>query len=81
MPEDKHVVLGLISSKVPLLETVDALAERIAEAAGDVPLARMSISPQCGFSSAVIGNPVSQGDQRAKLALGIETARKVWDGE
>ena len=81
MPEDKHVVLGLISSKVPLLEDIDGLAARIADAARYVPLERLSISPQCGFSSAVVGNPVTPDDQRAKLALVIETARRVWGGQ
>ncbi len=80
MPEDKHVVLGLISSKIPLLEDIDGLAARIADAARYVPLERLSISPQCGFSSAVIGNPLTPEDQRAKLELVIETARRVWDG-
>ena len=81
MPEDRHVVLGLISSKVPLLEDIDGLAARIADAARHIPLERLSISPQCGFSSAVVGNPVTPDDQRAKLALVVETARRVWNGQ
>ena len=78
MPGDRHVVLGLISSKVALLEDVDGLAARLADAARYVPLERLSISPQCGFSSAVVGNPVTPNDQRAKLALVVATARRVW---
>lgn len=78
MPDDKHVVLGLISSKLPMLESGDALDARIAEAARFVPLERLSLSPQCGFSSAVIGNPVTEDDQRAKLELVVETAKRVW---
>ena len=78
VPEDKHVVLGLISSKRPELESVDALARRIDEAARYVALDRLSISPQCGFASVVSGNPVDSDIQRDKLALVIEVARRVW---
>ena len=78
MPEDKGVVLGLISSKLPLLEDPAAIEARIAEASRYVPLDRLAVSPQCGFSSAVIGNPVSPDDQRAKLALVVEVAGRVW---
>ena len=78
MPEDKGVVLGLISSKLPLLEDPAAVEARIAEASRYVPLDRLAVSPQCGFSSAVIGNPVSPDDQRAKLALVVEIAGRVW---
>ena len=79
VPDGRRVVLGLVSTKTPALEDPSALAARIAEAARYVPLDRLSISPQCGFSSAVTGNPVSADDQRAKLALVVETARRVWD--
>ena len=78
MPEDKGVVLGLISSKLPPLEDPAAVEARIAEASRYVPLDRLAVSPQCGFSSAVIGNPVSPDDQRAKLALVVEIAGRVW---
>ena len=78
MPEDKGVVLGLISSKLPLLEDREAVEARIAEASRYVPLERLAVSPQCGFSSAVIGNPVSPEDQRAKLALVVDIAARVW---
>ena len=78
MPEDKGVVLGLISSKLPLMEDPDAVEARIAEASRYVPLERLAVSPQCGFSSAVTGNPVTPDDQRAKLALVVETAGRVW---
>ncbi len=80
MPDDRRVVLGLVSTKLPLLEDGEALAARIDEAARFVPLERLSISPQCGFSSAVTGNPIGPEDQRAKLALVVETARRVWGG-
>ena len=78
MPADKGVVLGLISSKLPLMEDPDAVEARIAEASRYVPLERLAVSPQCGFSSAVTGNPVTPDDQRAKLALVVETAGRVW---
>ena len=78
MPEDKGVVLGLISSKLPPLEDPAAVEARIAEASRYVPLERLAVSPQCGFSSAVIGNPVSPDDQRAKLALVVEIAGRMW---
>ena len=78
VPDDKHVVLGLVSSKVPTLETRDELKTRIKEAAKYVDLERLAISPQCGFSSAVIGNPVSVEDQIAKLRLVVEVADEVW---
>ena len=81
MPEDKGVVLGLISSKLPLLEDPVAVEARIAEASRYVPLERLAVSPQCGFSSAVVGNPVSPDDQRAKLALVVEIAGRVWKND
>lgn len=78
VPESKSVVLGLVSSKVPELEDVDALCRRIEAAARYVPLDRLGLSPQCGFASAVTGNPVTEDDQAAKLRLVVETARLVW---
>jgi 5-methyltetrahydropteroyltriglutamate--homocysteine methyltransferase len=78
VPQDKHVVLGLVSSKEAALESVDALARRIDEAAKFVPLERLSLSPQCGFASAVSGNPITQDVQQAKLSRIVETALRVW---
>jgi 5-methyltetrahydropteroyltriglutamate--homocysteine methyltransferase len=78
VPDDKTVILGLVSSKSPALESPAELKTRIREAARYVPLDRLGISPQCGFSSAVVGNPVTPEDQAAKLRLVIETAREVW---
>ena len=78
VPKDKVVVLGLVSTKVPELETLDTLARRIDEAAKYVPLERLAISPQCGFGSDVVGNLVSEDDQRRKLERVVETARKIW---
>jgi len=68
VPKDKGVVLGLISTKTPALESADDLKRRIAEAARSIDVDRLAVGPQCGFASTVAGNPVSEADQRAKLA-------------
>jgi len=78
MPPDKTVVLGLISSKTAALENRAAVRERIDEAAKIVPLDRLGLSPQCGFASAVTGNPVTEVDQAAKLRLVMELAQEIW---
>jgi 5-methyltetrahydropteroyltriglutamate--homocysteine methyltransferase len=77
-PKGKVIVLGLVSTKVPQLETVDDLKRRIDEAAKYAPLEQMAISPQCGFSSDVVGNLISLDDQKRKLEVVVETARQVW---
>lgn len=74
----KGVVLGLISSKVPALESLDTLKRRIDAAARYIDLDRLAISPQCGFASTVAGNPVSEADERAKLALVVQAAQAIW---
>ena len=78
MPDDRTVILGLISSKVPELESREALAARIAAAAEHVDMERLGISPQCGFSSAVVGNPVTVDDQIAKLRFVVDVAHEHW---
>jgi 5-methyltetrahydropteroyltriglutamate--homocysteine methyltransferase len=78
VPDKKPVVLGLVSSKVPELEDRATLIARIEEAARILPLQRLGLSPQCGFASAVTGNPVTEADQTAKLRLVAEVAREVW---
>ena len=78
LPKGKIMVLGLVSTKVPRLETVDELKRRIDEAAQYVPLEQLAISPQCGFSSDVVGNLISEDDQKRKLEVVVETARQVW---
>ena len=78
VPHDKMVVLGLISSKTPELESVDALRRRIDAAARFHPLENLAISPQCGFASTEGGNLLTFDDQRRKLELVVETARMVW---
>jgi 5-methyltetrahydropteroyltriglutamate--homocysteine methyltransferase len=79
-PREKAVVLGLISSKTPVLEDKADLRRRIDEAARIVSLDRLAISPQCGFASAASGNPVTPADQDAKLRLVVDLAREVWGG-
>jgi 5-methyltetrahydropteroyltriglutamate--homocysteine methyltransferase len=79
MPKQRTVVLGLISSKVPALESADELRRRIDEASRHVPVERLCLSPQCGFASNAPGNPITEADQRRKLELVVETARRVWN--
>jgi 5-methyltetrahydropteroyltriglutamate--homocysteine methyltransferase len=78
VPKGKVAVLGLVSTKVPDLESIDDLKRRIDEAARYLPLEQLAISPQCGFASDVIGNLVTEDDQKRKLELVVETARQVW---
>jgi 5-methyltetrahydropteroyltriglutamate--homocysteine methyltransferase len=78
MPKGKVAVLGLVSTKVPELETVDALKRRIDEATRYLPLDQLAISPQCGFASDVVGNLIGADDQKQKLQVVVETARQVW---
>ncbi len=78
VPPGKHVVLGLVTSKRPELESKDELKRRIDEAAKFVPIEQLCLSPQCGFSSTVEGNALTAEQQQAKLALIVETAAEVW---
>jgi methionine synthase II (cobalamin-independent) len=78
VPKGKKVVLGLISSKVPALESKDDLKRRIESAAKYVPLENLCLSPQCGFSSTHHGNKITVDDQKRKLGLALEVAREVW---
>jgi 5-methyltetrahydropteroyltriglutamate--homocysteine methyltransferase len=81
VPEDRVVVLGLVTTKKPRLETREELQRRIAEAAKIVPLERLALSPQCGFASTWEGNRIPPEVQRQKLELVAETARAVWGDE
>jgi len=78
LPKDKVVVLGLVSTKVPQLEKLDDLKRRIDAASQYAPLDQLAISPQCGFSSDVVGNLIGEDDQKRKLKIVVETARQVW---
>jgi 5-methyltetrahydropteroyltriglutamate--homocysteine methyltransferase len=78
VPAGKMVVLGLVTTKRPELESGDDLKRRIDEAAKYVPLDQICLSGQCGFSSTVEGNALTADEQRAKLELIVETAHDVW---
>ncbi|HEX9787427.1 MAG TPA: methionine synthase, partial [Candidatus Binatia bacterium] len=78
LPKGKMIVLGLVSTKVAPLETVDALMRRVDEASRYVSLEQIAISPQCGFSSDVVGNLIHEDDQKRKLEVVVETARQIW---
>ncbi|MBI3964799.1 MAG: cobalamin-independent methionine synthase II family protein, partial [Chloroflexi bacterium] len=78
VPDDRIVVLGLVTTKQPHLETRAELEYRIAEAAKIVPLERLALSPQCGFASTWEGNRIPPTIQRQKLEVVAETARAVW---
>jgi len=78
VPEDKAVVLGLVSSKHGRLEDADELVARIDEASRHVDRERLGISPQCGFGTSVVGNRLSIDEQAAKLRLVCDVARRVW---
>ncbi|WP_016907183.1 5-methyltetrahydropteroyltriglutamate--homocysteine S-methyltransferase [Streptomyces xiaopingdaonensis] len=80
VPAGKQVVLGLVTSKRPELESNDALKRRIDEAARYVDADQLCLSPQCGFSSTQEGNNLTQEEQFAKLRLIVETAEEVWGG-
>ena len=78
MPKDKRLILGLVSSKTGELEKADDVKRRIDEASRRVPLDQLGISPQCGFSSTVLGNKLTVDDQIAKLKLIVQVAKDVW---
>jgi 5-methyltetrahydropteroyltriglutamate--homocysteine methyltransferase len=78
VPRGVTVVLGLVTTKDPTLESQDDLLRRIDEAARYVPMDDLAISPQCGFASTAVGNLLSEDDQRRKLELVVETARRAW---
>jgi methionine synthase II (cobalamin-independent) len=78
MPKTKRAVLGLVSSKLPEMESADALRRRIDEAAKVMPIENMCLSPQCGFASSYRGNPVSEDIEKRKLELIVKVAGDVW---
>jgi 5-methyltetrahydropteroyltriglutamate--homocysteine methyltransferase len=78
VPRDKSIVLGLVSTKMNALEDKSALKRRLDEAGRFVPLERLAVSPQCGFASTEMGNPISPEMQEAKLKLVVELARETW---
>jgi 5-methyltetrahydropteroyltriglutamate--homocysteine methyltransferase len=78
VPRGKTVVLGLVSSKLPAMESPTELAKRIDEASKFVPLENLALSPQCGFASTMEGNLLTEEEQWQKLKLVVDTAAKVW---
>jgi 5-methyltetrahydropteroyltriglutamate--homocysteine methyltransferase len=78
VPDDKTVVLGLVSTKRPQIEAPEDLIRRIEEASRFMPLERLALSPQCGFASSIVGNHLSIEDERRKLERVCETARRIW---
>jgi len=78
VPEDKFVVLGLVTTKRPELESINILKQRISEAGRYISMERLGLSPQCGFASSIIGNRISFEDQKRKLELVVKTARVLW---
>jgi 5-methyltetrahydropteroyltriglutamate--homocysteine methyltransferase len=78
VPKGKTVVLGLVSSKVPQMESADDLARRVDEASRFVPLENLALSPQCGFASTAEGNLITEDRQWAKLKLVVNVAHRIW---
>jgi len=78
VPKDKMVVLGLVSSKTPQMESQDGLRTRIDEASKYIDIDQLALSPQCGFASTVAGNPITVDDQKRKLELIVDVAEKIW---
>jgi 5-methyltetrahydropteroyltriglutamate--homocysteine methyltransferase len=78
VPEDKTIVLGLVTTKLGAMESQKELMQRVDDASKFVPLDQLCLSPQCGFSSTVEGNEITAGDQWRKLELVVDTARQIW---
>ncbi|MBI3362089.1 MAG: cobalamin-independent methionine synthase II family protein [Chloroflexi bacterium] len=78
VPDDKMVVLGLVTTKSPRRETRTWLTKRIKEASQFVPLERLALGPQCGFATSILGNSLSVADEKRKLRVIAETAERVW---
>ncbi len=78
LPADKTVVLGLVTSKRPELESYDDLVRRVDEAASFAPMEQLCLSPQCGFASTVEGNELTEAEQWAKLGHVVEMADRIW---
>ncbi|HET8562843.1 MAG TPA: vitamin-B12 independent methionine synthase [Candidatus Binatia bacterium] len=78
VPDDKFVVLGLITTKKAHVESLDNLRRRITEASRYFALEQLGLSPQCGFASSILGNQISPEDQRRKLGLVVRASQSVW---
>jgi 5-methyltetrahydropteroyltriglutamate--homocysteine methyltransferase len=77
-PEDKQIVLGLVSTKRSQEETASDLVARVDEAARSFPREQLGVSTQCGFASIAAGNPITEEDEERKLRLVAEVAESVW---
>jgi 5-methyltetrahydropteroyltriglutamate--homocysteine methyltransferase len=80
VPQDKMVVLGLVTTKTPRRETVEELEHRIRDAGRYFPIDQLALSPQCGFSTSIVGNDITIDDERSKLETIARTAAAVWGG-
>ena len=78
VPDDKMVVLGVVTTKTPQLESAEVLKARVRDAAQHVDLERLAISPQCGFATSILGNALTEQDEMAKLQLIANTAAEIW---
>ena len=78
IPNDKMVVLGLVTTKTPRRETVDELSRRLEEASQFIARERLALSPQCGFSTSIVGNTITVEDEKYKLGVIADTAKSVW---
>ena len=81
VPKGVTVVLGLITTKVGRVETIDELKKRIEDASRFIDIGQLALSPQCGFASGIAGNLLTEDEQWAKLDVMMETARQVWGTE
>ena len=79
VPDDKIAVLGLVTTKTSRLETPQELIARIQEASRFVPLERLALSPQCGFSTSIVGNRITVADEKRKLKVIVEAAKEIWE--
>jgi 5-methyltetrahydropteroyltriglutamate--homocysteine methyltransferase len=78
IPDDKFVVLGLITTKRASLEKIEDLRERVRQASRYVAFDRLGLGPQCGFASSIAGNAISMEDQRRKLDLVVKAGREIF---
>ena len=78
VPDDRVVVLGLVTTKSGALESMDGLLSRIDDAARHFPREQLALSPQCGFGTSILGNNLTIDEQNAKLRLVADTAKRAW---
>jgi 5-methyltetrahydropteroyltriglutamate--homocysteine methyltransferase len=78
VPKNKTVVLGLVTTKFPQIESEDELLRRVEQASKHVPVENLAVSTQCGFASAASGNLITWDDMKRKFELVVRIARRVW---